>query len=89
MPEHLFRFLLSELKVVRLRCKEPGCGVVTDVDLATAGGRRLEGCPICRHPFQNPPDGHTMYYSMSDMLRAMHSIALSDKVDVEFVLPQD
>ncbi len=33
MSEKLFRFMLSELKFVRLLCQKPDCGSVTEVSL--------------------------------------------------------
>jgi hypothetical protein len=84
MSEKLIRFLLSELKTVRVLCQHPNCNTVVEVsveDLPT----KYQGaiCPLCRNTIQAP-----QYNNLVTLGTALRGLASSeDRVKVEFVIP--
>jgi len=86
MSEHLFKFLLSELKTVRLHYKHPGCGAVIEVTADRLAKVFQEGdCPVCKLPLVPAVKGAGNDFGrLADVLRAFGA---SQDVDVEFVLP--
>ena len=87
MSKKLLAFLVSELAVVRLICKRPGCGVVVEMPVAALAGSPdpPAACPACRRdygPFGNP--GNALARLAQAVKDIQHHAANSD---VEFVLP--
>jgi hypothetical protein len=87
MSEKLLRFLLSELKLVRLLCKKDGCvGGVVELPLNRLTVIR-GGCPLCGNPFhltmpaQEFTNPLTMFAKSAEWLEMQR-----DNFAVEFVL---
>ena len=88
MSEHLLRFLVSELKLVRVRCKGPTCGMTFEMPVKALVGRFPQSkCPLCGHMFQwkTVAEGDPL----TDLAVAILRLAGDeDKVEVQFVLPE-
>jgi ribosomal protein L37AE/L43A len=84
MGEHVFRFLLSELKAARLVCQK--CGTVTEVPVDRLGPRHGGWhCPACQAPFYAAGAGDPVQ-QLAAVIQGLNGI--KDKVQVEFLLPE-
>jgi hypothetical protein len=86
MSEKLFRFLLNELKTVRVRCGR--CNVTLEVDtelLPKKFYRRT--CPLCQSEYNIPhlPDDYNPFHDLAKLLRFFNEA--KDQVTMEFTLP--
>lgn len=95
MSEKLLKFLLSELKTVRLVCQgtvggQP-CGAVTEVPLErllTITRQGGDQCRICNTPFGIFPKPGTAQDGFGPLAQAIIDLlAAKDRVQVEFVIP--
>jgi hypothetical protein len=95
MSEKLLRFLLSELSIVRVRCKHKEndgrtCGFVSEVPIGRLATVPLQ-CPACSKEHKlNPPriyvEGTESPFSL--LQKAVELVGgAGDKFEVEFVLP--
>lgn len=84
MSERLLKFLLGELKIVRLVCQKAGCGAVVEVSVERLAVALQAGqCPVCRAAYVGVGQE-----SLIALARALHDVTLlRDTVQVEFVLP--
>lgn len=82
MSEKLFRFLLSELKTIRIICK--GChGIIELPPGKIAHQLAAVQCPLCRVSF-----GHSENYQLAKLAEAIHELSKPDApVTVEFLIP--
>jgi hypothetical protein len=95
MSESLLRFLLSELRTIRLRCKgsKDGspCGSVIELPvtrLAGFFGTQPPVCPFCGAQYGVRNMDGTYRNAFELLAAAMKDLAsVADKVEVEFVLP--
>jgi hypothetical protein len=99
MSEKLIRLLLSELTVIRIRCKgkhtsgDP-CGAVfefTDETLPRAfGGDRTPRCPFCKTSFyiDDPSRGAQSAIRRLVQLASVAAQLKDNNMDVEFVVPE-
>ncbi len=54
MSERLFSFLLSELKTMRIICKNPNCGSVLEIPLSRMQDKSgTWKCSVCCEPIQS------------------------------------
>jgi hypothetical protein len=89
MSEHLLKFLLTELSIVRVVCAKPGCGGVVEVLLEQLG--KVIECPVCQadlrdHHAHMPEDKKPgVFAALAEALRMAQS--LQGQARVEFVLP--
>lgn len=87
MSEHIIRFLLSEIKTVRVVCKK--CGAVIETPIEKAGDALASGrrCRFCNNDLGDPN------HPNSDPLRGLAAVAESltsmENVEVHFVFPGD
>ena len=89
MSRKLFAFLLSELKTVRLICKNPKCGGVTELTVERLGTKFFDKaeCPLCRAEFFGD---RQVLNPLLQLARTVQEIQKrSAVVEVEFVLPAD
>jgi hypothetical protein len=92
MSEKLLRFfLLSEVATVRLKCRRPGCGAITEVQIGRLKDRFPEGCcKVCNAPFDVIDKSDTTRYGTNWLSMLAECAAALGKdsvyVDVEFVL---
>jgi hypothetical protein len=89
MSERMFRFLLSELKIIRLVCKSPGCNKVTEVrleDLAPPGMlRKFIKCPFCEADYDPLSNGESAIHKFAAAAKLLQS--MSKIVEIEFSIP--
>jgi hypothetical protein len=86
MSQKLFRFLIGELKSLRVICKHPGCGGIIEMPLSSVIGKNSPiTCPLCDKPLQHQmPNNH-----LAQLARSIEAIAMAGIADVEFLLPLD
>jgi hypothetical protein len=85
----LFAFFLSELKTIRIVCRNPGCGVIVEQsmdDLIKGNGNQLR-CSFCGQDFDPSKVPPAPIQALATVLNAFRNI--QQTVDVEFVLPDD
>lgn len=88
MSEKLLRFLLSELKTVRVLCKDAACGAITEMPIGKLDAMlraKQCACPVCGRSFLSPPDVGQNYFAMLAIAIAGLA-AIKSNVEVEFVL---
>ncbi|HEY7329019.1 MAG TPA: hypothetical protein VH592_15355 [Gemmataceae bacterium] len=96
MSEKLMRtFKLNEIATVRLVCKHPGCGAVTEVTLDRLEKCFQDGrCKVCSAPFNVVEMGvpftnprHMMSW-LCEFAKCVEVLTKSDvMVDLEFAVP--
>ncbi len=83
MSKTLFSFLLSELKTVRILCREKKCGGIFELPIDALFLKRPIECPFCEAKWgdgQNNP--------LKDLAHILEKLGgMSQLFDVEFVLP--
>ena len=87
MSERLFKFLLSELKTIRVHCQVPGCGVVIEVPVDQLDQKfGTMRCPVCQQQLYAPTErGENPFVSLASAMRLFRSDAT--RAQIEFVLP--
>jgi hypothetical protein len=87
MSRRLLAFLLSELKTVRIICKNPTCQGAVEIPVEHLGSRMAEpSCRICGHPFQPFAQGTNGFSILARAIQLLQQHA--DQGDVEFILPE-
>lgn len=85
MSETLFKFLLSELKTVRVRCRHNGCGAVVEIPTAELGHKFGNGhCPVCQQVLQLPGDNNG-FIQLAEAVKNL--TGAKSNVEIEFALP--
>lgn len=86
MSEKLIKFLLSELKTVRVHCRHKGCGAIIEIPTADLG-RKFGGghCPICQQLLQLPGDNNG-FIQLAEAVKNL--TGAKSNVEVEFALPE-
>lgn len=88
MSEQLFKFLLSEITVIRVHCRNSRCGGIVEVPiekLASMFGPCA--CPLCNQPFDTGTfsrDG-SLFHVFAKSIERLKQI--KDNVEIEFVFP--
>ena len=87
MSRRLLVFLLSELATLRVVCRRPGCGGVTEMPLDRVAARFADPrCPVCQGELL--PGNAAGANPLTQLARAAVALqAHAANVDVEFVLP--
>jgi hypothetical protein len=87
MSRRLFAFLLSELKTLRLVCKNPACGNVAELTPERLASGQYASCPFCTYSFITKKDDRDTY----PLVALAHAILavrdLKKNVEVEFIAP--
>jgi len=85
MSERLFKFLLSELALVRVTCTRKNCNWTVEVPMENLARVAHSKCPMCDGMF----DVDQLHSNpFSEFARAVEQLnKLSHRVTVEFVLP--
>lgn len=85
MPHTTLRFLLSELRTIRLKCL--ACRTNAAIEMPIAKLDRIEGfcCPICKESFDANRDGKDYLAMLQDAVSGLQNAA--KKLQIEFVLP--
>jgi hypothetical protein len=82
MSEKCFKFLLSELKNVRIRCHT--CQAVVEIPIEQLHQRFSSGfCHVCQTSLQ-PPQSNGFYH-LAEAIRKL--VPLEEIVTVEFMIP--
>ncbi len=82
MSEHLFRFLVGELKTLRIVCKRERCGAVTELSIAALAEKEdAIKCPGCGEPLQRALNPY-----LQDLAKALSKFPTKE-IDVELSLP--
>lgn len=85
MSRRLLTFLLSELSVVRVICKNPACGGVVELPLANLAAKlHVPTCKLCGLEFL-PAAIANPFVALGKAVQDLQRHA--DRCDVEFVLP--
>lgn len=89
MSRKLFAFLLSELVTVRLVCKAPACGAVTEIPTRNLAGAAADPrCPACRTSFFGPAT--TNKNPLADLAAAVNALVATGVAgQIEFVVPDE
>jgi hypothetical protein len=97
MSEKLFKFLLSEITLLRLRCRNAVCGGVSEMPIGKVGELLKRGhCPFCNQPFHDKADWLSSFNQLTTGSMSAVAIfaeclkllkAINDRVEIEFVLP--
>lgn len=82
MSEHLLKFLLSELKTVRIHCRAACCGGVAEIPIDRLG--QPIGCPLCRTVWMDA----SKQPLLKGLGNAVAALGNASEVSVEFVLPE-
>lgn len=82
MSKKLFSFMIGELGVIRLICKQPKCGAVAEVDVDRLSKSKTIKCPCCQMIYEDLETG-----SLFQLGKAIRALRNNAEVDVEFVLP--
>jgi hypothetical protein len=80
--DHLYRFRLSDVTSVRVRCKGERCRTVLEVSLANLP--QLTSCPLFRAPFE-PEDEPGLLAAFVAAAAGLQRAG--EFADVEFLLP--
>jgi hypothetical protein len=91
VSEKILKILLSELKIVRIKCKgkhgqngDP-CAMIYEVPIENlASVFQQNCCPICGKPFYRPDSGNPLP-SLAAALQMVASV--NDTLEIEFVIP--
>lgn len=85
MGETLYRFLLGEVRILRVRCKT--CSTVIEVELAKVELTfSTDCCPVCHRPFQPARADAAELKHLAESLQRLN--ALSSTVEVELTFPE-
>jgi hypothetical protein len=84
MSEHILRILLSELIKVRIVCRNPDCGVVTELPLDFAKIERIHKCPFCPQILLN---AETREGAFAALARGLIEAMAVEGAGIEFLLP--
>lgn len=90
MSRRLMAFLLQELNMVRLICKSPACGAVTEMTVEQMSSRMaIPKCPVCASEFLGEgnvgPNTH-----LAVLAKTIRSLQHFDKsVGIEFIIPDN
>lgn len=95
MSEKLLKFLLGELKTIRIHCQGAHrngekCGAIIEVAMDRLGETFKNClCPFCYTPFQwrdQAGADHNLFHELAKVVENLRSI--ENCVQVEFVLPE-
>ena len=89
MSKKLLSFLLHELKMIRVRCKNPKCrGAVLEVPIEKVGCfYNSSTCPVCREDLGFGVSEPNWLNMLGKALAGLQVAA--DRVEVEVMLPED
>lgn len=88
MSRKLLAFLLSELKTVRIICKHPACGVITEMPLDKLAGKLCTGqCPACQKAIASVSQDSNAFLLLAKAAQLF--AARKDDVEIEFVIPDN
>ena len=83
MSRKLFAFLLSELNVVRVKCKH--CGIVTELPTDEIYAKfQVPTCKYCGTNFAAADDKRNPFARLQSLVEAYRA---SNDVEIEFILP--
>jgi hypothetical protein len=88
MSEKLLRFfLLSEIRTIRLVCKNEGCGAISEVPIEKLEQDKWKTCRGCERPF-GVTDKHAQLNWLQQFSQAVAGLReAAENLEVEFVLP--
>jgi|SRR5450755_964804 hypothetical protein len=88
MSEKLLRFfLMSEIRTIRLVCKNEGCGAIVEVPIEKLEQDKWKTCRGCERPF-GVTDQHSQLNWLQQLSQAIAGLRkAADDLEVEFVLP--
>jgi len=91
VSKKLLRFLLSELKTIRVRCKNDCCGVITEFVLERLNTPELtERCPCCHAEWQTADMSGRPQNAFERLAKALALLKrIEGKVEIELELPEE
>lgn len=89
MSEKLFKFLLSELKTVRLVCNNPRCGAVIELTVERMRAKcEFAQCFVCKEDFFGPHGSQlNPLTKLADAILEMQKHTKA--IEIEFVMPEE
>jgi hypothetical protein len=86
MSRKLLVFLLSELKTIRVICKNPECRVTSELPIEKLETKfQVSACPACRK--QIYPPNVNPFLSLATAVEKFRE--WKDSIDIEFVFPDE
>ena len=89
MSEKLLKFLLSELKIIRVRCQSQLCGAIIEVPAAKVAEMfKHLCCPICNANLlpERAVTGPNAFQQLAGAIDAFNKNA--NHIQIEFVIPE-
>ena len=91
MSEKLFRFLLSELDIIRIRCVVGNCSGVIEMSVKNLKGtHKAIACPVCGTSFssENPVTAPGLLEELGNVLERVKAASQRDKFEIQFIVPE-
>ena len=85
MSEKLFRFLLNELKTIRVHCGH--CSVTVEIEIDLLEQKfKTRSCPVCQEKFEldRVPNDYNPFRELAKVAEFFE--AVKDQVTVEFTI---
>lgn len=87
MSEKILKFLLDELKTVRLVCQATGCGAAIEFSCEHLQQTPTK-CPVCGAHFFDVASDKPQRDYIKNLLLALHHLEfVRERVKIEFVMP--
>jgi hypothetical protein len=85
MSETVLKILTSELKTIRIKCRNKKCGAIVEGDVGDIHKLMSEGkCKFCNQSFRQGNE-----HPVIDLARAINVLAgMEETLQVEFVVPE-
>lgn len=90
MSEHLLKILASELRIVRVICRNGPCGAIVEVPIERLSALFTRFCcPVCNAPFRvaGSREGPNHLIQLQEALAGLQ--ALQERLDLQFVIPEE
>ena len=85
MSRKLLAFLLSELRIVRIMCKNKQCGAITELPISHLKSYWSNSkCKVCDFDFTPANDPKNPFYLLSEAIDRFKMV--EDRLDLEFIL---
>ena len=92
MSRRLLVFLLSELRIVRLVCKNMAggqkCGAVAEMTIEQMNNPNEQYCKICKARFSDPNNTNPIH-GFAHAVLSMQQHSNTNAVDLEFIFPDN
>ncbi len=86
MSKHLLSFMIGEMERIRIICKTPDCGTVTEIPLDALANSNPLACPKCNTAFRQS-NGRCPLQMLGQAIMTLKSEGQRAKADYEFNIP--